>query len=67
MTEQIKSWKAERYRRQKIRDFKKSQKQIAKDLDIWCNRIKQATLQATYCNLLLRQRKKPYEHKSDKS
>ena len=66
MTE-IKSWKAERLRRQKIRDFKKSQKAIVKDLSIWCERMKEATLQTVYHNILLNNRKPPYESTSDKS
>lgn len=65
--EEIKSWKAERLRRQKIRDFKKSQKAIAKDLLIWYERMKEATLQTAYHNILLNNRKPPYESKSNKS
>jgi hypothetical protein len=65
--EEIKSWKAERLRRQKIRDFKKSQKAIAKDLSIWCERMKEATLQTVYHNILLNNRKPPYESTSNKS
>jgi hypothetical protein len=65
--EEIKSWKAERLRRQKIRDFKKSQKEIAKDLSIWCERMKEATLQTCYHQILLNNRKPPYESKSNKS
>jgi hypothetical protein len=65
--EEIKSWKAERLRRQKIRDFKKSQKAIAKDLSIWCERMKSAALQTVYHNILLNNRKPPYESTSDKS
>jgi hypothetical protein len=65
--EEIKSWKAERLRRQKIRDFKKSQKAIAKDLSIWYERMKEATLQTVYHNILLNNRKPPYESKSNKS
>ena len=63
----IKSWKTERLRRQKIRDFKKSQKEIAKDLSIWCDRMKEATLQTYYHNFLLNNRKPPYESKHNKS
>lgn len=66
MTE-IKSWKAERLRRQKIRDFKKSQKAIAKDLSIWYEQMKSAALQTVYHSILLNNRKAPYESKSDKS
>lgn len=66
MTE-IKSWKAERLRRQKICDFKKSQKAIAKDLSIWYERMKSAALQTVYHNILLNNRKPPYESKSNKS
>ena len=65
--EEIKSWKAERLRRQKIRDFKKSKKEIAKDLSIWSERMKEATLQMYYHHFLLNNRKAPYESKSDKS
>lgn len=67
MKEQIKSWKTERYRRQKIRDFKKSQKEIAKDLSIWCDRMKAAALQVTNYQAILNNRKPPYESTSDKS
>lgn len=64
---EIKSWKAERYRRQKIRDFKKSQKEIAKDLSIWCDRMKAAALQVANYQAILNNRKPPYESKSHKS
>jgi hypothetical protein len=65
--EEIKSWKAERLRRQKIRDFKKSQKAIANDLSTWYERMKSAALQTVYHNILLNNRKPPYESKSNKS
>jgi hypothetical protein len=67
MKEQIKSWKAERYRRQKIRDFKKSQKEIAKDLSIWYDRMKAAALQVANYQTILNNRKQPYESTSNKS
>ena len=63
--EEIKSWKAERLRRQKIRDFKKNQKEIAKDLSIWCDRMKEAALQTYYHNFLLNNRKPPYGNKAN--
>lgn len=67
MTE-IKSWKAERLRRQKIRDFKKSQKAFAQDINLWYERMKSAVLQTTvYNSILLNNRKAPYESKSNKS
>lgn len=66
MTE-IKSWKAERLRRQKIRDFKKNQKEIAQDINIWYERMKSAALQTVYHSILLNNRKAPYESKSNKS
>ena len=67
MTDKIKSWKAERYRRQKIRDFKKSQKEFAQDMNIWYERMKSAALQTVYHSILLNNRKPPYESKSNKS
>lgn len=67
MTDKIKSWKAERYRRQKIRAFKNRQKEIAKDLSIWCDRMKSAALQVTNYQAILNNRKPPYESKSNKS
>ena len=66
MTE-IKSWKTERLRRQKIRDFKKSQKAIAQDINLWYERMKSAALQTVYHSILLNNRKAPYESKSNKS
>lgn len=66
MTE-IKSWKAERLRRQKIRDFKKRQKEIAKDLSIWYDQMKAAALQVANHQAILNNRKPPYESKSHKS
>jgi hypothetical protein len=65
--EEIKSWKTERLRRQKIRDFKKSQKAIAQDINLWYERMKSAALQTVYHNILLNNRKPPYESKSNKS
>lgn len=35
MAQEIKSWKTERYRRQKLRDEKKRRKEIANDFEIW--------------------------------
>lgn len=67
MTEQIKSWKAERYRRQEIQAFKKQQKEIAKDINLWYERMKSAALQTVYHSILLNNRKAPYESKSNKS
>lgn len=67
MSEQIKSWKAERYRRQQIRAFKKCQKEIAKDLNIWYERMKSAALQTIYHSTLLNNRKPPYDTKHNKS
>lgn len=67
MTEQIKSWKAERYRRQEIRAFKKQKKEIAKDINLWYERMKSAALQTVYHSILLNNRKPPYESKSNKS
>jgi len=67
MKEEIKSWKAERYRRQKIRAFKNQQKEIAKDLNTWYERMKTAALQTTYHSIILNNRKPPYESKSNKS
>lgn len=64
---EIKSWKAERLRRQKIRDFKKNQKEIAQDMNLWYERMKEATLQMYYHHFLLNNRKAPYESKSNKS
>lgn len=67
MKEEIKSWKAERYRRQKIRAFKNRQKEIAHDMNIWYERMKEATLQTYYHHFLINNRKAPYESKSNKS
>lgn len=67
MKEKIQSWKKERYRRQKIRDFKKSQKAIAKDLSVWSERMKEATLQTYYHYFLLNNRRPPYESEYNKS
>lgn len=65
MKEQIKSWKAERYRRQKIRAFKNRQKEIAQDMNLWYERMKSAALQTVYHGILLNNRKPPYENKKD--
>lgn len=67
MVEQIKSWKTERYRRQQIRAFKKHQKEIAQDMNLWYERMKEATLQMYYHHFLLNNRKPPYESKHNKS
>ena len=50
---EIKSWKKERIRRHNIRVGKKWREQMKKDLDIWCDRVKEATLQQAMLSVLL--------------
>lgn len=66
MTSNTKSWKQERIRRQKLRKEARNRKQIAYDLNIWYERMKQAALQTAYHNIWLNNTKRDTdEPKSD--
>lgn len=61
----LKSQKLERYRRQKIRDFNNTQKQLMEELDIWKLRLKHCSLQVKYYTILLKNRKPSYGNKAN--
>jgi hypothetical protein len=61
MTSNIKSWKQERIRRQKLRKEARKRKQISYDLNIWYERMKQAALQTAYHNIWLNNTRKDNE------
>lgn len=68
MTSNIKSWKKERIRRQKLRKEARKRKQISHDLNIWYERMKQAALQTAYHDILLNNAKRGNnESTTDKS
>ena len=59
---QMKGWKKERQRRQQLRKEARKRKQISHDLNIWCDRMKQAALQTAYHNIWLNNTGKGDEH-----
>lgn len=54
----MKGWKKERIRRQKLRKEARKRKQISHDLNVWYDRMKQAALQTAYHNIWLNNTKR---------